>query len=227
MSKAWLSVLFVLQLGAGLVLGVASAQQSPPVDVVAPAAMVAAPPVMIAPAASHGLSLPDPFRLDMLIRSTLIALNQANDTGNYTVFRDLGSSAFQGANSAADLAGLFGNLRRQRIDLMPIIFVAPKPTSRRRSTIAVCSASSAISPPSRCRSNSISPISWPAPTGSSMPSRCRRCRRSRRSRRPSRPSRPPPPPRPASRCSRPLPSGSPASSSRQCRSRPPRRNSGQ
>ena len=128
MSKAWLSVLFVLQLGAGLVLGVASAQQSPPVDVVAPAAMVAAPPVMIAPAASHGLSLPDPFRLDMLIRSTLIALNQANDTGNYTVFRDLGSSAFQGANSAADLAGLFGNLRRQRIDLMPIIFVAPKPT---------------------------------------------------------------------------------------------------
>ena len=128
MSKAWLSVLFVLQLGAGLVLGVASAQQRPPVDVVAPAAMVAAPPVMIAPAASHGLSLPDPFRLDMLIRSTLIALNQANDTGNYTVFRDLGSSAFQGANSAADLAGLFGNLRRQRIDLMPIIFVAPKPT---------------------------------------------------------------------------------------------------
>ena len=45
MSKAWLSVLFMLQLGAGLVLGVASAQQSAPVDVAAPAAMVAAPPV--------------------------------------------------------------------------------------------------------------------------------------------------------------------------------------
>ena len=128
MSKAWLSVLFMLQLGAGLVLGVASAQQSAPVDVAAPAAMVAAPPVMVAPAASHGLNLPDPFRLDMLIRSTLIALNQANGTGNYTVFRDLGSSSFQGANSAADLAELFGSLRRQRIDLMPIIFVSPKPT---------------------------------------------------------------------------------------------------
>ena len=59
--------------------------------------------------------------------STLIALNQANETGNYTVFRDLASGSFQSANSAADLAELFGNLRRQRIDLMPIIFVAPKP----------------------------------------------------------------------------------------------------
>jgi hypothetical protein len=128
MSKGWLSLLFVLQLGAGLVLAVASAQQSPPPDGVAPAPAATAPPVMIAPAAPRGLSLPDPFRLDMLIRSTLIALNQANDTGNYTVFRDLGSGSFQSANSAADLAELFGNLRRQRIDLMPIIFVAPKPT---------------------------------------------------------------------------------------------------
>jgi hypothetical protein len=94
----------------------------------APEPPVTAPPVMIAPAAPRGLSLPDPFRLDMLIRSTLIALNQANDTGNYTVFRDLSSGSFQSANSAADLGELFGNLRRQRIDLMPIIFVAPKPT---------------------------------------------------------------------------------------------------
>jgi hypothetical protein len=32
MSKGWLSLLFVLQLGAGLVLAVASAQQGPPAD---------------------------------------------------------------------------------------------------------------------------------------------------------------------------------------------------
>jgi hypothetical protein len=128
MSKGWLSLLFVLQLGAGLVLAVASAQQSPPPDGVAPAPAATAPPVMIAPAAPRGLTLPDPFRLDMLIRSTLIALNQANGSGNYTVFRDLASGSFQSANSAADLGELFGNLRQQRIDLMPIIFVAPKPT---------------------------------------------------------------------------------------------------
>ena len=121
-------MVFLLQLGAGLVLGAASAQQNPPRRDVPLAPIAAAPPVMIAPAAGRGVNLPDPFRLDMLIRSTLIALNQANESGNYTVFRDLASSAFQGTNSAADLSELFGTLRRQRIDIMPIIFVAPKPT---------------------------------------------------------------------------------------------------
>jgi hypothetical protein len=128
MTRGWVSVVFLLQLGAGLVLGAAAAQQSPPRPAVPPAPVATAPPVMIAPAAERGVNLPDPFRLDMLIRSTLIALNQANESGNYTVFRDLAASAFQGANSAADLSELFGTLRRQRIDIMPIIFVAPKPT---------------------------------------------------------------------------------------------------
>jgi hypothetical protein len=123
-------VVFLLQLGAGLVLGAASAQQSPPRQPFPPAPLAAMPPVMIAPAAQRAVSLPDPFRLDMLIRATLIALSQANESGNYTVFRDLASGSFQGANSAADLSELFGNLRRQRIDLMPIIFVAPKPTQQ-------------------------------------------------------------------------------------------------
>ena len=119
MTRGWVSVVFLLQLGAGLVLGAASAQQNPPRRDV-PLAPIAA--------AGRGVNLPDPVRLDMLIRSTLIALNQANESGNYTVFRDLASSAFQGTNSAADLSELFGTLRRQRIDIMPIIFVAPKPT---------------------------------------------------------------------------------------------------
>src|SRR5512134_2429287 len=125
MTRGWVSVVFLLQLGAGLVLGAASAQQNPPRRDVP---LAAAPPVMIAPAAGRGVNLPDPFRLDMLIRSTLIALNQANESGHYTVFRDLVSIAFQGTNSAADLSEFFGTLRRQRIDIMPIVFVAPKPT---------------------------------------------------------------------------------------------------
>jgi hypothetical protein len=128
MTRGWVSVVFLLQLGAGLVLGAASAQQNPPRQDVPTAPIATAPPVMIAPAAERGVRLPDPFRLDMLIRATLIALNQANASGNYTVFRDLASSAFQGANTAADLSELFGPFRRQRIDIMPIIFVAPKPT---------------------------------------------------------------------------------------------------
>jgi hypothetical protein len=39
----------------------------------------------------------------ILIRQTLLALDQANKTGNYTVLRDLGSPDFQ-ANTAAGLA---------------------------------------------------------------------------------------------------------------------------
>ncbi|MFN5718420.1 MAG: hypothetical protein ACK463_28405, partial [Bradyrhizobium sp.] len=39
----------------------------------------------------------------MLIRSTLLALDHANKSGNYTVLRDLGASGFQ-VNTAAKLA---------------------------------------------------------------------------------------------------------------------------
>jgi hypothetical protein len=52
-----------------------------------------------------------------LIRSTLIALHQANATGNYTVLRDLAAPSFRDKNSAADLANIFASLRDQKVDL--------------------------------------------------------------------------------------------------------------
>lgn len=64
--------------------------------------------------------------MNMLIRSTLIALSQAGATGNYTVLRDLGSPKFQDANTAADLVENFASLRRQKIDFTPIFFFDPK-----------------------------------------------------------------------------------------------------
>src|SRR6266702_4668463 len=58
---------------------------------------------------------PKPANIDrngvlMLIRSTLLALDQANKTGNYTVLRDLGAPGFQ-ANTAARLAEIFAKQR--------------------------------------------------------------------------------------------------------------------
>ena len=53
----------------------------------------------------------------ILIRSTLLALDQANKTGNYTVLRDLGAPGFQATNNPAQLGDIFANLRRERIDL--------------------------------------------------------------------------------------------------------------
>ena len=75
---------------------------------------------------------PKPAQIDrngvlMLIRSALLALDQANKTGNYTVLRDLGSPGF-GANSAAQLADIFAKQRRDNIDLSGVAVLEPQLT---------------------------------------------------------------------------------------------------
>jgi hypothetical protein len=77
-------------------------------------------------ATAEAPQVPDPYKLNMLIRTTLIALNQANRTGNYTVLRDLAAPAFQRTNNAARLAEIFAKLRKRDLDLSPILFFQPK-----------------------------------------------------------------------------------------------------
>lgn len=84
----------------------------------------AAPKAAPAPAAKP--SLPDEFKLNMLIRTTIIAVNQANKTNNYTVLRDLGSPRFREANTADRLARIFESLRKAKFDLSPVLFFTPK-----------------------------------------------------------------------------------------------------
>ena len=81
------------------------------------------------PAATHE---PTPAPIDrngvlILIRSTLVALDQANKTGNYTVLRDLGSPAFQ-VNTAARLAEIFAPQRKDNIDLSGVLVLEPQLT---------------------------------------------------------------------------------------------------
>lgn len=64
-----------------------------------------------------------------LIRSSLLTLNDANRTGNYTVLRDLATPAFQARNSAADLALAFSDLRRKNFDLYAVATEAPQLTA--------------------------------------------------------------------------------------------------
>jgi hypothetical protein len=64
-----------------------------------------------------------------LIRSTLLALNDANRTGNYTVLRDLAAPEFQAKNTAADLAQVFSDLRRRNFDLFSVALTAPQLTA--------------------------------------------------------------------------------------------------
>jgi hypothetical protein len=61
-----------------------------------------------------------------LIRSTLLTLNDANRTGNYTVLRDLSAPDFQARNTAADLAQGFADLRRRNFDLFSVALAAPQ-----------------------------------------------------------------------------------------------------
>jgi hypothetical protein len=61
----------------------------------------------------------------MLIRSTLLALDQANKTGNYTVLRDLGAPGFQ-INNAARLAEIFAKQRGDKLDLSGVAVIDPQ-----------------------------------------------------------------------------------------------------
>jgi len=71
-------------------------------------------------------AMPDNYKMNMMIRSTVIALNQANQTGNYTVLRDLASPGFRRANDPSRLAEIFAKLRKRNLDLTPVIFFQPK-----------------------------------------------------------------------------------------------------
>lgn len=83
-----------------------------------------------APAATGALPMPDAFRLNMRIRTTIVALNHANMTGNYTVFRDLAAPSFQQSHNAVQLGEIFADLRNRKIDLSPVFFVNPKLTQK-------------------------------------------------------------------------------------------------
>ncbi len=73
---------------------------------------------------------PKPAQIDrngvlILIRETMLALDQANNTGNNTVLRDLGSPAFQ-QNNAARLGEIFASERRDNLDLSGVAVLEPQ-----------------------------------------------------------------------------------------------------
>lgn len=63
----------------------------------------------------------------ILIREALLALDQANKTGNYSVLRDLGSPAFQN-NNPARLAEIFAKERNDNVDLSGVAVIDPQLT---------------------------------------------------------------------------------------------------
>jgi len=74
------------------------------------------------------LAMPGAETIVLLLRNTLITLNDALQTGNYTVLRDRGAPGFGNANSAAKLSQIFANLQSRGIDLSVVSVLTPQLT---------------------------------------------------------------------------------------------------
>jgi len=71
-------------------------------------------------------SMPSDVDLNIMIRTTLLTLNDANLTGNYSVLRDRAAPSFQKANSVKKLSGMFKKMRSWKTDMSSVIYFHPK-----------------------------------------------------------------------------------------------------
>lgn len=72
--------------------------------------------------------MPDAEKIVLLLRNTLITLNDAIHTGNFTVFRDRAAPGFRVANSAARLGQIFSDLASRNVDLSLVSVISPQLT---------------------------------------------------------------------------------------------------
>jgi hypothetical protein len=70
--------------------------------------------------------LPSAETVVILIRTTLLSLNDAMRTGNYTVLRDVASPSFREANTAGRLYQIFSDLTAKNIDLAAVAILGPQ-----------------------------------------------------------------------------------------------------
>ena len=70
--------------------------------------------------------MPSAEKIVLLVRNSLITLNDALKTGNYTVLRDMGAPGFREANSAARLSQIFADLVAKKVDLSAVAVIAPQ-----------------------------------------------------------------------------------------------------
>ena len=111
-APARFAVAGLLALGASAALGQAPPRPQP----------VQAQPLQAQPAA---VAVPDSLTILRLVWSSIAALDHANQTGNYSVLRDLGAPSFQTNNTSATLGGIFQALRNQQVDLSYALVVTP------------------------------------------------------------------------------------------------------
>lgn len=78
-----------------------------------------------APPPAAAMPVPSELELAKLIWSTIVAIDHANQSGNYSVLRDISSPSFQAANDPARLTQIFSSLRASGVDLSNTLLLAP------------------------------------------------------------------------------------------------------
>jgi hypothetical protein len=76
--------------------------------------------------ANEEIEMFDPSESARLLWSTFLAIEQANDSLNYSVFREISAPEFQRKNTTEDVAELFLSLRKSGIDLSQVILNQPE-----------------------------------------------------------------------------------------------------
>jgi hypothetical protein len=113
------------QSGASPRSGLVPVQEKPALSNAPPAAA----PVQIAPVAtapSEAPPLPSAEQLVSLVRNVLLAVNDANLTGNYSVLRDLSAPDSQGLNTPERLEESFRPIRQQGTDFSIVAVATPR-----------------------------------------------------------------------------------------------------
>lgn len=98
-------------------------------DKAAPTAPAAAPAKKAEPEAKAApqpqIVMPDADKILLLVRTTLLTLNDAIRTGNYSVLREVASPGFGVANSSGGLAHSFAGLASRGIEMSAVAVMAP------------------------------------------------------------------------------------------------------
>lgn len=72
------------------------------------------------------VTMPSAEGIVLLIRTTLLTLNDAVQTGNFTVLRDRAAPGFRDANTAARLGVIFSDLAQRGVDLSAVSILSPE-----------------------------------------------------------------------------------------------------
>jgi hypothetical protein len=81
------------------------------------------------PEPGQGAPVPPAEKLVLLVRLSLLTLNDALQTGNYTVLRDRAGPSFSRNNTAAQLGRIFAKLEAQKLDLAAVATLTPTLTA--------------------------------------------------------------------------------------------------